>query len=112
MIGRWALFILVAFSIGVRADTPDEHFAKANAAYSSGDYAEAAYQFRELSAAGAWSHGAQHNLGNTEWKVARAGHAVLAWERARALNPSDRNTQANLRFARTKAQLVVPQSPW
>jgi Bacterial SH3 domain len=111
-IGHWTFLFLLAFALRGFAETPAERLAKANAAYSSGEFAEAVYQLRELSAAGAWSHGAQHNLGNAEWKVARAGHAILAWERARSLNPSDRNTQANLRFARTKAQLVVPQSPW
>jgi hypothetical protein len=59
-----------------------------------------------------WSHGALHNLGNAEWKVARPGYAVLAWERARTLNPTDRNTIANLRFARNQARLVLPSRPW
>ncbi len=105
------IFVLAGF-VSIHAQTPQERFALANAAYASGDYAEAAYQLRELAVAGPWSHGALHNLGNAEWKVSRPGYAVLAWERARALNPSDRNTIANLRFARSQGQLVVPEKPW
>lgn len=107
---RLLLFLLLACPL-LHA-SPADRFARATEAFAANDYAEAAYQLRELSAAGEWSHGALHNLGNAEWKVARPGHAVLAWERARTLNPSDRNTIANLRFARNKSQLVQPQSPW
>jgi hypothetical protein len=96
----------------LQAATPQERFAAGHAAYTSGDYAEAAYQLRELTREGEWSHGALHNLGNAEWKVSRTGHAILAWERARALDPFDRNTIANLHFVRTQAQLVVPERPW
>jgi hypothetical protein len=95
-----------------RAETREERFTKGVTAYDSQDYAEAAYQLRELALAGEWSHGALHNLGNAEWKVSRPGYAVLAWERARSLDPFNRNTVANLRFARTQAQLVVPERSW
>ncbi len=99
--------------------TPDERFAKAieqftkgGSDYDGAGYGEAVFQLREIAAAGAWSHGALHNLGNAEWKVSRPGYAVLAWERARTLNPFDRNTIANLHFARVKAQLVEPDRRW
>ena len=107
-----ALAILILLCTSASATTPAERFQTARTAYLSGDFAEAAYQLRELPAAGEWSHGALHNLGNAEWKVSRAGYAVLAWERARALDPFDRNTVANLRFARTQAQLLVPERAW
>lgn len=92
--------------------TPDERFARANKTMGEGDYGEAAYQLREILSAGYWSHGSLHNLGNAEWQVARPGHAMLAWERARSLNPFDRNTVANLRFARTKGNLSQPAPRW
>lgn len=107
-----ALGAMSAAAVSTAEVSPEQRFASANAAFNSGDFAEAAYQLRELALAGYWSHGSLHNLGNAEWKVNRPGYAVLAWERARTLNPSDRNTTANLRFARTQAQLVVPERPW
>lgn len=94
------------------ASSPADRFAKATKSMADGDYGEAAYELRELTATGEWSHGALHNLGNAEWKVARPGHAILAWERARSLDPTDRNTIANLSFARKKAQLSDPERRW
>jgi hypothetical protein len=102
----------LAFPARSAAESAQDRFGMANAAYISGDYAEAAYQLREVASTGPWSHGALHNLGNAEWKVNRPGYAVLAWERARALDPFERNTLANLRFARSQAQLLIPEKPW
>ncbi len=100
------------FACVSQAETPDEIFSKAGAAFAKQEYGEAAYGLRALSAGNNWSHGAQHNLGIVEWRVARPGPAVLAWERAHALDPFDRNTIANLRFARSKANLVEPERLW
>ena len=94
------------------APSPPERFHKASASYADGDFAEAVYQLRELSAGGRFSGGSLHNLGNAEWKVGRHGHAVLAWERAHALDPFHRNTEANLRFARHEARLEAPVLAW
>jgi hypothetical protein len=112
--GLFAMLLAIGlFSAApLQAQTADERFQKASTAMASSDEAEAAYQLRELLAEGHWSHGALHNLGNAEWKVARTGYAILAWERARSLNPFARNTIANLRFARAQAQLVLPELPW
>jgi hypothetical protein len=112
----WLLLLTLAGPVFGLA--PDERFSQAAKAFENKDFAEAAYQLRELNAAGEWSHGAQHNLGNAEWKVARPGYAILAWERARTLDPSDRNTIANLRFARSQAiagneaRLTQPTRSW
>lgn len=97
---------------GLRAETPDRQFSKASDFFEKGRFGEAAYVLRALSEGNRWSHGAQHNLGNVEWKVSRPGYAVLAWERAHSIDPFDRNTVANLRFARTKANLVQPERSW
>lgn len=79
--------------------------------YESGKYADAAKAFqshteKEVSA------GLLHNLGNAEFKVGHLGPAILAWERARALDPGSRNTKANLHYARGHAGLEQPESPW
>lgn len=97
---------------GAAVLSQEERFQKAAASYAEGDFAEAVYQLRELSAGGQFSGGALHNLGNAEWKVGRHGHAVLAWERAQSLDPFHRNTEANLRFARHEARLEAPLLAW
>ncbi len=107
-----ALWMLLSLSLPLAAQTPDARFAKATAAYAGGDFAEAAYQLRPLVDEGHISAGALHNLGNAEWKVSRPGYAILAWERAVALDPANLNTAANLRFARHEAKLGAPVLGW
>jgi tetratricopeptide (TPR) repeat protein len=79
--------------------------------YEAGNYAAAAKSFQDYSA-GEVSPGLLHNLGNAEFKLGHLGPAILAWERARALDPRSRNTRANLRFARGQAGLEAPQFSW
>jgi len=95
----------------VQSTDSDAMFQAANDAFTKADYGEAAYLFREL-ADESLAPGALHNLGNVEWRVGRPGHAILAWERALTLAPTNRNTLANLRFARLTNQLEEPQRPW
>ena len=90
----------------LHAATPDERFLKASESYA------AVYDLRELTNDGIFSAGALHNLGDAEWKVGRHGHAVLAWERALSLNPFSKNTEANLRFARSQAHVDAPVLTW
>jgi tetratricopeptide (TPR) repeat protein len=103
-----------AFASSPQAGSPlaDERFRNAGASYAAGDFAEAVYDLRELVNEGHFAGGALHNLGNSEWKVGRHGYAVLAWERAHSLNPFNRNTEANLRFARHNARLEAPTLAW
>jgi hypothetical protein len=79
--------------------------------YEAGDYSAAAKAFQDH-AAGEVSPGLFHNLGNAEFKLGHLGPAILAWERARTLDPSSRNTKANLHYARGQAGLENPESPW
>ena len=106
--------LVAAFTAPLRAaaSNPDDRFRKANAAYASGEFAEAVGELRELVSEGKFSGGALHNLGNAEWKVGRPGYAVLAWERARSMNPFNPNTDANLRLARHSARVEAPVLGW
>ena len=94
------------------AATPDERFDRASKAYAAGEFADAVYELRELVNDGHFASGALHNLGDAEWKVGRHGHAVLAWERALSLDPFNKNTEANLRFARYNARVDAPVLAW
>lgn len=55
---------------------------------------------------------AWRNLGNAEWQSGQRAQAILAWERARWINPADHDAAASLRFARNAAQLTVPPLRW
>jgi tetratricopeptide (TPR) repeat protein len=106
------LCTLILAGLSARAESPEARFTAASAAYASGDFAEAVAILRKADADGPVSPGLLHNLGNAEWKVGRPGYAILAWERARSLDPHQRNTAANLRFARRDSRLEEPARSW
>jgi tetratricopeptide (TPR) repeat protein len=86
-------------------------FATGEAAFQSGDVAGAAMVF-ENAARQNPSVGAFNNLGIIEWQRGRAGAAILAWERARWIDPFDRDARQNLTFARTVLQANEPELRW
>ncbi len=89
----------------------EEQFQNASKSYQTGAFDEAASQLQSIIRSRI-SPEALHNLGNAEFKLGHIGPAILAWERARALDPHDRNTTANLSFARGQAALPLPSLSW
>ncbi len=109
---KFSLLLLVAFALRVPAIAAvPETFQAGTQAYLGGNFPQAATLYRQ-SADTSLAPGTLHNLGNAEWKSARPGPAILAWEQAQWLNPSSANTRANLRFARHSAQLESPSLSW
>lgn len=86
-------------------------FARGSQEFVAGHFAQAAELFRAAAAA-APSTGAWHNVGVAEWKAGNPGPAILAWERAQWLDPFNRNTASNLRYARRARQLDAPELAW
>jgi hypothetical protein len=116
MIWRRSFRLLAAFAMLAIANSAafafdNRMFDLGRGQYEAGDYAAAAKSFQEHAAVEV-SPGLLHNLGNAEFKLGHLGPAILAWERARALDPRSRNTKANLRFARGHAGLEAPEFSW
>ena len=114
MIGRLTLHLIATAILWMpcaasAADRP--MFDLGRNSYETGNYAEAAKAFQEH-ARKEVSPALLHNLGNAEFKLGHLGPAILAWERAHALDPHFRNTKANLHFARGQAGLNEPEAPW
>jgi len=86
-------------------------FENGVAAYEARDFAGAA-KFFEADINRAPSAEAWRNLGNAEWQGEHPGLAVLAWERALWINPSDADAAASLRYARQTAQLAELPLRW
>jgi tetratricopeptide (TPR) repeat protein len=95
---------LIWLAATVAAPGQTAAFQKGLAAYTASDFAGAAQNFTEdlkhAPSAEGW-----RNLGNAQWQAGLAGPALLAWQRALWINPSDPNAAASLRFARQSAQL-------
>ncbi len=91
----WVVASLVA------ADSPREMFERGNSAYESGDYEQASQAYRAVLRYRIRDPILEYNLGNAEFRLGHLGQAILHYERARRLDPSDPEIQVNLDFARS-----------
>ena len=82
----------------------DEHYqdlySKANEAYQAGAYDSARSIYAEIVENGIVSSELFYNLGNTYFRLERIPEAILYYERAQRLDPSDADIQYNLEIAR------------
>jgi tetratricopeptide (TPR) repeat protein len=102
-----ALGIAIASWSPARAQSPEQTFEAACHAYDQGRWDEAAEGFRSLLRFRFADWRLEYNLANTEYKRGRLGEAILHYERAHRLQPSDADVVANLAIARGKIRDVV-----
>ena len=105
------LLILMFCGAKLGGATTNDFFAQGIKLSRAGQFPEAAAAF-EKSARSRPAAGTLVNLGIAEWRRGRAGAAILAWERARWIDPFDARAGANLKFARQVAQVDEPQLKW
>ncbi len=82
-----------------RADAPEATFEAGNAAYSAGQFEEAAKAYREVLRFRIADPVLEFNLANAEFRLGRLGPAILHYQRARRMSPSDADIATNLAFA-------------
>lgn len=87
-----------------QAPAPEALAQQADSAYNARQYAEALKLYTQLQAATGTSAELYYNLGNTYYRLGKLGRAVIAYERALALDPSMQAARDNLRFVNTKIQ--------
>jgi tetratricopeptide (TPR) repeat protein len=75
-------------------------FKSANEAYDQDHLEQSIQGYERLVSDGYGTADVQYNLGNAYFRLGKAGKAVLAYERARRLDPSDEDAQANLEKVR------------
>jgi len=109
-----AALLVLAWSgahAAVDADSLSAQFAAANKAYDAGDYAGAIAGYSALTDDGVADADLYYNLGNAHFEAGDLGHAVLWYERARRLNPRDRDIADNLALTRSllRDQQLLPK---
>ncbi|MEI6084472.1 MAG: tetratricopeptide repeat protein [Verrucomicrobiota bacterium] len=98
---------LVALLLAVPAFADD--FTAANALFDAGKFPEAVAAYETIVPKTAHVY---FNIGNAHYRGGQLGRAVLNYERARQLAPSDPDILANLKFAEEKLGVAeVNQSP-
>lgn len=85
--------------------------AEADSAYAHEDFVAAAHKYQALLAANGGSAQLFFNLGNAYYRQDSIARAILCYERARLLDPSDDDIRFNLEMARSKTvDRVMPGS--
>ena len=107
------LAFLLALPLGAQAaeSYPDSLFKAGVEAYSAGDWNQAAADWADVAATGLRSKELYFNLGNAYYKGGELAKAILFYERALRLDPSDADIRYNLEFARNLTQDRIDEVP-
>ncbi len=95
------LFLILASSFFVKADSKDL-FEKGNQFYEAEKYPEALDAYRGLANQGFDGFNLQFNIGNTYYKMKEIPKAILHYEKALKIDPSNKDVQHNLKLAYAK----------
>lgn len=106
---RIALLLLIALRTMCPAMDAGGLLAKANQLYAEEKFAEAKTAYGQTLADGPRAS-ALYNLGNAHFRLGDLGQAILAYERALALEPGFAEAAANLKFTREKAAARIAES--
>lgn len=75
---------------------------QADSAYAADDFTQALSLYKEAMATDGASAALWYNIGNTQYRLGETAQAILAYERALKLDPSDKYTRANLEFVASR----------
>jgi len=105
------LLLLVPMAAQAAESYPDSLWKAGVEAYTAGDYASALKDWEEVRSAGLMSRELYYNLGNAYFKTGELAPAILWYERALRLDPSDADVRYNLEFARSQTQDRIDEVP-
>ena len=107
------LAFLLMLPLGAQAaeSYPDSLWKAGVEAYSAGDWNQAAADWNDVAATGLRSKELYFNLGNAYYKGGEIAKAILFYERALRLDPSDADIRYNLEFARNMTQDRIDEVP-
>ena len=90
---------------------PDSLWRSGVDAYTSGDYDTALKDWKDVQSTGLLSKELYYNLGNAYFKTGEIASAILWYERALRLDPSDADVRYNLDYARALTQDRIDEIP-
>ena len=106
--------LLLLLPLGMQAQAlsyPDSLWNAGVEAYTNGDYASALKDWQDVQATGLMSKELYYNLGNAFFKDGQIAPAILWYERALRLDPSDDDVRYNLEYARALTQDRIEEVP-
>lgn len=93
------LFTTLAFSVAAFAQDADELMQQAGNYYRNGEFDKAIEIYEELISEGYEGVSLYFNLGNSYYRIGKIGYAILNYERALKLSPTDDDVKHNSAFA-------------
>lgn len=96
------LIIIPTFCFSLAIDIKASAIEQADSAYLNGNYEVAESLYTEIIQTQGISAGLLYNLGNVYYKEGKDGEAMLCYERAKKLEPSDPLIRQNLNFLQSK----------
>lgn len=100
---RNILTTLTAVMLAVLPAAADSRLIEqADSAYTSDDFDVAAQLYRQAIADEGPSAKLYYNLGNSYYRMGQNGNAILSYERALRLDPTDKDARSNLEFVNTR----------
>ncbi len=102
------ILLLQGFSLAAQSEQAiNTIFEEANMAFSEGDYKTAIEKYQEITSQSGQSAAVLYNLGNSYAQSGQIGMAVLHYERAVRIAPSDSNIVGNLQLLKKESGLFV-----
>lgn len=102
MIRSFAILLLAIVGFSLPASATSELINRADSAYTDEDFATAASLYNEAIATEGPSAKLYYNLGNSYYRCGQSGNAILAYERALRLDPTDPDIRYNLDFVNSR----------
>ena len=104
------ILFLAFFPLALQAGDVESTFESGNAAYSVGEYDKAIEIYRGIIEREGSGAGLLYNLANSYAQKGQVGLAILNYERALKLSPSDPNTLGNLAKVRKDKGLFIQEA--
>jgi tetratricopeptide (TPR) repeat protein len=95
----FAAILIVLISFTVFGQSVEESMQKAGDDYRNGQFDEAIEIYKQLLNEGYEGTSLYYNLANSYYRIGKLGEAILNYERALKLSPSDEDVKHNLAFA-------------
>jgi len=110
MIVRLLIPVFLFFALAVQATEPEAAFAAGNEAYAEGEYETAIEHYLAVAEHGK-SVALHFNLGNAYFKTNQVPKAILHYERALRIDPSDADVKYNLKLANDRIKDKIEGLP-
>lgn len=108
------LYFLLGFLLcgpTISAQKANDDFKKANELYSKSNYSEAAALYENILLTGHEASSVYYNLGNAYFKQNKLPQAILNYERAKLLSPSDEDIRFNISVANSRIIDRIDEMP-